>query len=107
MLAFDCVLPRRHALRAVAAPLAWLTALLLLCGSSTARAAEFTLQKGDHICLIGNTLPERMQHFGWLETLLQNRFPDHELVIRNLGYSADELIGVNSRTEAMPTISAT
>jgi putative heme-binding domain-containing protein len=49
------------------------------------------LQKGDRISIIGNTLADRMQHDGWLETLLQARFPDHELVIRNLGYPGDEI----------------
>ncbi len=47
--------------------------------------------KDDHISLIGNTLADRMQHDGWLETLLQARFPEHRLTIRNLGYSGDEL----------------
>jgi putative heme-binding domain-containing protein len=49
------------------------------------------LEKGDRISIIGNTTADRMQHAGWLETLLQSRFPQHELVIRNLGFSADEL----------------
>ena len=49
------------------------------------------LQKGDHVILVGNTLAERMQYFGYFETLLHSRFPEHELVVRNLGYSADEL----------------
>src|SRR5262245_61556952 len=49
------------------------------------------LKKGDHICIIGNTLAERMQHDGWLETMLHARFPQHELVIRNLGFSGDEI----------------
>jgi putative heme-binding domain-containing protein len=49
------------------------------------------LEKGDHICIIGNTLADRMQHDGWLEASLQARFPEHELVIRNLGFSADTL----------------
>ncbi len=56
-----------------------------------APAEDFPLRKGDHICLIGNTLGERMQHDGWLETLIQTRFPNHELVFRNLCFSADEL----------------
>jgi glucose/arabinose dehydrogenase len=64
----------------------------LLSLSTAAMAQTFTLNKGDHICIIGNTLADRMQHDGWLETLLQARFPRHELVIRNLGYSADELM---------------
>src|SRR5215213_7269480 len=53
--------------------------------------AKLELKKGDHICVIGNTLAERMQHDGWLETLIQARFPEHELVFRDLGYSADEV----------------
>ncbi|HLJ11872.1 MAG TPA: PVC-type heme-binding CxxCH protein [Planctomycetaceae bacterium] len=59
--------------------------------AAAARGAELELTKGDHICLIGNTLAERMQHHGWLETLLHNRFPDRELVVRSLGFSGDEL----------------
>ncbi|HTU93746.1 MAG TPA: PVC-type heme-binding CxxCH protein [Gemmataceae bacterium] len=53
--------------------------------------AKFEIKPGDHICIIGNTLADRMQHDGWLETMLHSRFPKHELVIRNLGFSADEL----------------
>src|SRR2546421_1361702 len=49
------------------------------------------LKLDDHISLIGNTLADRMQHDGWLETLLQARFPQHNLVVRNLGFSGDEL----------------
>ena len=55
------------------------------------RAAKLEIRPGDHICIVGNTLAERMQHDGWLETLVHSRFPRHDLVIRNLGYSADEL----------------
>ena len=56
-----------------------------------ARRTELLINNGDHICYIGNTLADRMQHFGWLETLVQCRFPDRELVFRNLGFAADEL----------------
>lgn len=49
------------------------------------------LRKGDHVVLIGNTLAERMQYFGNFETRLHARFPTLELVVRNLGWSADEL----------------
>jgi azurin/lysophospholipase L1-like esterase len=56
------------------------------------RAADpFTLNPGDHICIIGNTLAERMQYDGWLDTFLHARFPKHDLVIRNLGFSGDEI----------------
>jgi putative heme-binding domain-containing protein len=67
------------------------SALLLLSLGLTTQAAPLELRKGQHICYIGNTLADRMQHFGWLETLIHARFPQHELVFRNLGYSGDEL----------------
>ena len=51
----------------------------------------FTLQPNDHICIVGNTLGERIQYDGWLETLLHARFPKHELVFRNLAFSGDEV----------------
>jgi hypothetical protein len=59
----------------------------------TAYAADplYKAQKGDNICVIGNTLAERMQHDGWLEAYLYARYPDAELTIRNLGYSGDEV----------------
>jgi hypothetical protein len=49
------------------------------------------LKKGDVIVILGNTFAERMQYFGHFETLLHSRFPDLELVVRDLGWSADEL----------------
>jgi glucose/arabinose dehydrogenase len=67
-----------------------LTLLALL--SISLRAAEtLTLNQGDHICLIGNALADRMQHHGWLETLIVAKFPRHELVFRNLAVSGDEV----------------
>lgn len=70
-----------------------LITLAAVAGGRVARADEprLELRKGDRIVLIGNTLAERMQYFGNLETLLQSRFPEFELTVRNLGWSADEL----------------
>ena len=56
------------------------------------RPAFLELRPGDHIAIIGNTLADRMQHDGWLETLIQTRFPRHKLVFRNLGFPADEIV---------------
>ena len=61
----------------------------LLCAGADAQT--LTLKKGDHVALIGNALGDRMQHHGWLETLIQARFPEHELVFRNLAVSGDEV----------------
>ena len=56
-----------------------------------AAADQLELKKGDHIALIGNSLADRMQHHGWLETLLVAKYPQHELVFRNLAAPADEV----------------
>jgi glucose/arabinose dehydrogenase len=53
--------------------------------------ARFELRPGDHISIIGNTLAERMQYDGWLETMIHARFPAHDLTFRNLGFSGDEI----------------
>jgi len=68
-----------------------LFALLVVSSCSVGAAASLEFKPGDHVSFIGNTLAERMQHHGWLETRLQSRFPQHELSFRNLGFSGDEL----------------
>src|SRR3954451_13924829 len=67
------------------------TSLLISAAQSPAATPTFELKPGDHVCTIGNTLADRMQYYGWLETLLHSRFPKHELVVRNLGFSGDDL----------------
>jgi putative heme-binding domain-containing protein len=54
-------------------------------------AGKLEVRAGDHISIVGNTLADRMQHDGWLETYFYSRFPKHQLVFRNLGFSGDEL----------------
>jgi len=58
---------------------------------ATAGDAPLALEPHDHVVIVGNTLAERMQYFGNFETLLHARFPRHELYVRDLGWSADEL----------------
>ena len=66
-------------------------ALAMLAWTSPQDAPTLRIEKGDHVSIIGNTTADRMQHAGWLETLLHSRFPQHQLVVRNLGFAADEL----------------
>ncbi len=69
-------------------------AVFILAAFGSAPAQEggrLKLEKGDHVSIIGNTLADRMQHDGWLETMIQARFPQLELTFRDLGYSGDEL----------------
>ncbi len=76
-----------------------LCGMVLLVGSGAshgtcAGAAErpkLDIHPHDSIAIVGNTLADRMQHFGHFETLLHHRFPRHELVVRDLGFSGDEL----------------
>jgi putative heme-binding domain-containing protein len=76
-----------------------LLAFLLIAGPAPRSGAQIPkgpalkleLRPGDHISIIGNTLADRMQHHGWLETYVHSRFPRHDLVFRNLGFSGDEL----------------
>ncbi len=63
----------------------------LMAWPMMAFAAPLDLKPGDHICIIGNTTAERMQHDGWLEILLHSSYPKHQLVVRNLGFSGDEV----------------
>ncbi len=77
----------------------------VIAAAVTASAQDLELKKGDHICIIGNTLAERMQHDGWLETLIHARFASHELVFRNMGYSGDEIDGYKNPNHRMRSMS--
>jgi putative heme-binding domain-containing protein len=56
-----------------------------------ATGLPLVLKHGDRVALVGNTLFERGQLFGHFEALLQQRFARHELVVRTLAWSADEI----------------
>ncbi len=78
-----------------------LLAFFVLIGCCVTQGAEFELQKGDHVCIVGGTVAERMQHYGWLETVLHARYPTHELVFRNLAYSGDEIDGYKNKDKRL------
>jgi putative heme-binding domain-containing protein len=90
---------RRLGLLALVLPLG----LLAICGplqcADRDTAAHLEVRTGDHICIVGNTLADRMQHDGWLEAYFHSRFPRHDLTFRNLGFSGDELT-LRLRSEA-------
>ena len=66
------------------------SALSTTLSSSLRAEGVLELEKGDRICLVGNALGERMQHHSFWETLLHQRFPEKELVVRNLCFPGDE-----------------
>ncbi len=68
-------------------------ALLFAFAAACACAADASgleLRRGDRICLVGNTFAERFQLFGYFESGLLAAFPDLDLSVRNLAWSADE-----------------
>jgi putative heme-binding domain-containing protein len=99
------IFPQHHrgARLAVVAAVPAALALVFTC-TALFRAANtpkssttLAIRQGDHICFIGNTLPDRMQHDGWLETILQSRFPKQDLSFRDLGFSGDEVEGFTDK----------
>lgn len=56
-------------------------------GSQAVAPAKLGLRPGDRVALLGETLIEREQSFGYWETALVRHVPD--LVVRNLGWSGD------------------
>jgi lysophospholipase L1-like esterase len=50
---------------------------------------------GDRVVLVGDTLIERDQRYGYLETLLTLENPDLNLTFRNLGWSGDTVRGLS------------
>jgi hypothetical protein len=67
------------------------TLLLALLGFTSVSAQNLTLEKGDNIAFVGSGFADRQQHHGNFETLIHQAFPQHNIVVRNLGFSGDEV----------------
>lgn len=79
-------------LRSLCCALTGLLALPLIAATGlAAEGPKLELKPGDKVVLIGNLLAERETYFGHIETRLHARFPKHKLVVRNLGWSGDEI----------------
>lgn len=59
--------------------------------AATEKRSFLKLQPGDHVAILGNALPDRMQHSGFFETLVHAYLPEHKLVFRNLSAAGDEV----------------
>lgn len=57
--------------------------------SQDLKSLEF--DEGDHVIFLGNTFAERMIHYGYVETLLYSANPNKNLIMRNMGWSGDEI----------------
>ena len=64
-------------------PLFFLAALLSGCGEPLPDPV-LTIEKGDHIVLVGGNLCSQMEEYGHLETELYLRYPEYDLTFRNL-----------------------
>jgi lysophospholipase L1-like esterase len=74
---------------------AFLSAALLAAAADPGPAPlPFTLEDGDRVVLVGNTLIEREQRFGYWEAALTARFPHKDITFRNLGWSGDTVFGI-------------
>lgn len=64
-----------------------------LIGTSLAGAEPFALKDGDRVALVGNTVIERAQNFGHVETLLSlaGGVETKGVTFRNLGWSGDSV----------------
>lgn len=78
--------------------------ILLNACSSDKPKLVFQLQPEPNtsIVIIGNTFADRMQHYNYFEPLLHKSFPDKNITVRNLGWSADE-VNLRSRPLNFPT----
>jgi lysophospholipase L1-like esterase len=65
--------------------------LVALAPAVTSAADAFTLKDGDRVVLIGSTLIEREQRYGYWEEALTERYPG--VTFRNLGWSGDTVFG--------------
>ena len=60
--------------------------------------------KNSRIIFIGNTFAEQLQHHKYFETLLYQSFPERNLTVRNLAWSADE-VDLQPRPLHFPSLS--
>jgi putative heme-binding domain-containing protein len=65
--------------------------------------AQIEIKENDRIAVIGNALADRMQQDGWLEAYLQSANPGKRLVIRDLGFSGDQ-VAARPREESCPAL---
>lgn len=73
-------------------------ALLLACApvlraDDAAPAGTFEFKDGDDIVLLGSTVLERDQRYGYLETNLRLALGEKNVTVRNLGWSGDTVFG--------------
>lgn len=59
-----------------------------LTAPAAATTLPLTVSKGERLVFLGNSLPERMQHYSHFETRLHRAFGPQEITFRNMGFPA-------------------
>lgn len=91
------VVLRQPVCAALALPL-----ILFSCSGSNKIEYRLNPEPQSHLVFIGNTFAERLQFYNYFEPLIYKSYPGKNLVIRNLGWSADE-INLRSRPLNFPS----
>ena len=76
-------------------------ALGFVFASPMTASAQLPLQQDDVVGIIGNALADRMQHDGWVETLIQSQMAGKNITIRNLAVSGDTVTS-HPRSKGVP-----
>jgi glucose/arabinose dehydrogenase/HEAT repeat protein len=63
--------------------------VLALTARAVEPAAPFEILEGDRVLLLGDTLLERENIYGYLETRMHEQFPDRHFTVRNLSRSGE------------------
>ncbi|MCA9055043.1 MAG: hypothetical protein KDA75_14475 [Planctomycetaceae bacterium] len=66
-----------------------LTVASSLAADSVQTVAAVELQNGERVALIGGTLIEREQRYGYWEHAMTSAYPDRNITFRNLGWAGD------------------
>ncbi len=70
-----------------------LLTLIFVCTAALAGDPSFTLVDGDRVMLLGDTLLERENTFGQLETRMHEQFPAAHFSVRNIAWAAETPLG--------------
>lgn len=62
-----------------------------IAAAHSQQPAKLEFKAGDRVAVVGGALADRLQHSGWLESLIHARFAKEQLVLRNLAVAGDEL----------------
>tara|TARA_R110002096_G_scaffold147671_9_gene307648 strand:- start:1379 stop:5482 length:4104 start_codon:yes stop_codon:yes gene_type:complete len=65
--------------------------ILWLAFPGDSRATRLELEPGARIVILGNALAEGMTAHSYFEAALQCAFPNHNLLVRNMGWSGDQV----------------